>query len=47
MLPGEVGYVALGAQAQQAGLANAVPADEPWYATLMAAVQRADDRGGE
>lgn len=47
VLPGEVGYVALGAQAQQAGLANAVPADEPWYATLMAAVQRADDRGGE
>jgi cell division protein FtsB len=44
VLPGEVGYVTLGAPAAAAGAAaNAAGGQGPWYASLWGALQEADD----
>ncbi|MFN8172866.1 MAG: septum formation initiator family protein [Candidatus Nanopelagicales bacterium] len=43
VLPGEVGYVAVGAQEQAGATAEAAVAGQPWYANLWDGLQQADD----
>lgn len=43
VLPGEVGYVALGTDKTEEELAAEAAGDQPWYATLWGAVQAADE----
>ena len=45
VLPGEVGYVTLGAGTDAVPADAGTAPDEPWYTTLWGAVQRADDHG--
>lgn len=43
VLPGEIGYVAVGADAGPVEATEATAAGQPWYSTLWSAVQEADD----
>jgi cell division protein FtsB len=43
VLPGEVGYVAVGAQAQTGPAAEGATAGQPWYSALWEGLQQADD----
>jgi cell division protein FtsB len=45
VLPGEVGYVTLGAGAAESAAKADAASEEPWFTTLWGAVQQADDRG--
>lgn len=46
VLPGEVGYVALGTEKTQEEIAAEAAGDQPWYSTLWGAVRAADEATG-
>ena len=45
VLPGEVGYVALGTEKTEEEIAAETAGDQPWFSTLWGAVRAADEGG--